>query len=191
MNHSPSPSPLSPSSPHWKSDKNETQYQQGFQYFGSNLYYTTARADSDAKNAIDVQANTGLSYNSATGIISGINASTTTKGVASFSTTNFTVASGAVSAKDITFGAGDDNTGVGSTTTRTLGGQLNVLGDYSQGIQTTATAGQILVAGRNATLSSKGVASFGAYADSAGEGTRQFTLTAGDVAINAVDGGWY
>jgi len=35
---------------------------------GSNLYYTTARADSDAKNA--VSAGTGLSYSSATGVFS-------------------------------------------------------------------------------------------------------------------------
>jgi hypothetical protein len=35
---------------------------------GTNLYYTTARADSDAKNAISV--NGDLSYNSATGVIS-------------------------------------------------------------------------------------------------------------------------
>ena len=155
----------------------------------TNLYYTTARADSDAKNAIS--AGEGLDYNPATGVISGEDATTTNKGIASFNTTHFSVSSGAVSANNITFSAGDDNTGSSGTTTRTLGGTLNIHGDFSQGIQTTSSAGQILVVGRNATNTSKGVVSFGGYADdSAGTGY-QFTVTNGDVSIATIDGGTY
>jgi hypothetical protein len=155
----------------------------------TNLYYTTARADSDAKNAIS--AGEGIDYNATTGEISAELASETNLGVATFDGTHFTVTSGDVTANDIIFGAGDDNSGQLSTTNTTLGGSLNIYGDFSQGIQTTSSAGQILIVGRNATNTSKGVASFGAWADSAGSGVRQFTITAGDVAINAIDGGTY
>jgi len=159
----------------------------------TNLYYTTARVDSDMGDIL--QSGTGISVTEGAGIITiaGTDAAAdgTTKGIATFNSTNFSASSGVISAADITFSAGDDNSGSSGTTTRTLGGTLNIHGDFSQGIQTTASAGQILIVGRNATVSSKGVASFGTYADSAGEGTRQFTLTSGDVAINAVDGGFY
>ncbi|MEB3269959.1 MAG: hypothetical protein VKJ09_15570, partial [Leptolyngbya sp.] len=96
----------------------------------TNLYYTTARADSDARHAVSVTDAGGdgsLSYNSGSGIFtytgpsasevrahfsatapitltSGViaanNATTTTKGVASFSSDNFAVASGVVTIKD-------------------------------------------------------------------------------------------
>jgi len=159
----------------------------------TNLYYTTARVDSDMGDIL--QGGTGISVTEGAGTITiaGTDAAAdgSTKGIATFNSTNFSSSSGVISAADITFSAGDDNGGSSGTTTRTLGGTLNIHGDFSQGIQTTASAGQILIVGRNATQTSKGVASFGTYADSAGEGTRQFTLTAGDVAINAVDGGWY
>jgi len=155
----------------------------------SNLYYTTARADSDAKNAISVGE--GLDYNPATGAIEAELASETNLGVATFDGTHFTVTSGDVTANNITIGAGDDVNGQTGTTNTTLGGSLDIVGDHSQGIITSSSAGQILVVGRNATNTSKGVASFGAWADSAGSGVRQFTITAGDVAINAIDGGTY
>lgn len=96
----------------------------------TNLYYTSARADSDAKNAIsitDAGGDGSLSYNSSTGVltytgpsasevrahfsagegidissgsISGEDATTTNKGIASFSSTNFSTSSGAVSIKN-------------------------------------------------------------------------------------------
>ena len=96
-----------------------------------------------------------------------------------------------LTANNITFSAGNDNAGSTGTTGRTLGGTLNIHGDFDQGITTIASAGQILIQGRNATLSGRGIASFGTYADSVGEGTRQFTVSTGEVGINAVDGGWY
>ena len=155
----------------------------------SNLYYTDARADSAAKNA--VSAGEGLDYNPATGVISGEDATDTNKGIASFSSTHFSVSSGAVTANDITFGAGNTNTGQASTTNTTLGGSLNVFGDWTQGINVTSNVGQLTVAGRNATTTTKGVASFGGFAgDSVGTGY-QFSITAGNVSIATIDGGTY
>lgn len=60
--------------------------------------------DSDANSltyqGAILQPSTGLSYDSATNVLSGINATTSTKGVASFATANFSVSTGAVSIKD-------------------------------------------------------------------------------------------
>lgn len=159
----------------------------------SNRYYTRGRVDSNFTEFLG-SGGTGITitHNPFEHIIEADIATTSAVGIASFNSTNFAVnGSGQVTSQDITFSAGDDVNGSSGTTTRTLGGTLNIHGDHSQGIITSASAGQILIGGRNATQTSKGVASFGAYADSAGEGTRQFTLTTGDVAINAVDGGWY
>ena len=52
-------------------------------------------------------------------------------------------------------------------------------------------AGTLTISGEDATLTNKGIASFGGYADSAGGGTRQFSVTSGDVTIVALDGGTY
>lgn len=159
----------------------------------TNLYFTDERVDDRIAALLQEGEGIDITYDDALGTltITGEDATTTNKGIASFNTNHFSVTSGAVGAKDITFGAGDDNTGQASTTNTTLGGSLNIFGDFSQGIQTTSSAGQILIVGRNSTNTSKGVASFGAYAgDSAGTGY-QFTVTNGDVAIATVDGGVY
>jgi hypothetical protein len=117
----------------------------------------------------------------------------TTKGVAAFNSTNFSAASGVISTEDITLYSGDDQNGQGSGIAATAGESFNIYGDFSQGIQTNITGGNLIVTGRNATVSSKGVASFGAYADSATDplAIRQFTITSGDVALTTVDGGTY
>jgi hypothetical protein len=59
---------------------------------GTNLYFTNARAQAA------ISAGEGIDINA--GSISGEDASTTNKGIASFSSTDFTVSSGAVSLKD-------------------------------------------------------------------------------------------
>jgi hypothetical protein len=105
-----------------------------------------------------------------------------TKGVATFNSTHFSDASGVISANDITLYSGDDVNGQGAGIAATIGESFNIYGDFSQGIETTVSGGNLLVAGRNATTTSKGVASFD---------SDQFTLTAGAVAISQIDGGTY
>lgn len=58
----------------------------------SNLYYTNARS----RAALSVTGSTGLTYNDSTGVLAGLDATTSVKGVASFASANFTVTSGAV-----------------------------------------------------------------------------------------------
>ena len=52
-----------------------------------------------ARNAISVTGSTGLSYTSSTGVLAGVNATTSTKGVASFNSASFSTSSGAISIK--------------------------------------------------------------------------------------------
>lgn len=115
----------------------------GIASFNSTNFSVTSGAVSIADNGIalgtkttgdyvatvGVTAGTGLSV-TGTGegagvVLAGVDASTTTKGVASFATANFTVTSGAVAAKDITLGSSTLTLG---STTSTLAGlqQLTV-----------------------------------------------------------------
>ena len=146
---------------------------------------------------LTIAGGTGMST-TATGstvTINGTNAAAdgSTKGIASFNATHFTAASGNISANDITLTSGDDQNGAGSGIAATIGESFNIFGDFSQGIQTNITSGNLIVTGRNATVSSKGVASFSTFADSANDplSIRQFTITSGDVALTTVDGGTY
>lgn len=146
---------------------------------------------------ITIAGGTGMAT-TATGTtvtVAGTNAAAdgSTKGIASFNSTHFSASSGNISAADITLTSGDDQNGAGSGIAATIGESFNIYGDFSQGIQTNITGGNLIVTGRNATASSKGVVSFSTAADSAGDGTsiKQFTITSGDVALTTVDGGSY
>lgn len=126
---------------------------------------------------VTVTAGTGLAITGTAGegtsyVLSGVNASTTVKGVASFATANFTVTDGAVAAKDITLGT--STLTLGSTTTAVAGlTQLDVDNVRVDGntISTTDIDG-------NLVLSPNGTATVVApagYKDRLGFGTNSFT----------------
>ncbi len=89
-----------------------------FAFTGSNDNVNTASSVNLKTQGLIVSASEGIdvSVSGQTLTISGEDATTTNKGIASFSTTNFNVAAGAVSSKDITI----NGTGV------TLGGTRNI-----------------------------------------------------------------
>ena len=93
-------------------------------------------------------------------------ASTSNKGVASFSTTNFTVSSGAVTAKDITL------TSDSGSATNSIGETFTVSG--GEGIDTSATGSTLTIAAEDASSSNKGVASFS---------SDHFTVSSGAVTL--------
>ena len=143
----------------------------------TNLYYSSVLADSDAKNAISVQSSTGLSYNPSTGVISGVNATTSIKGVASFNGTHFSTSNGNVSAQNITIVTGDAN-----SKAFTLGSSINLNGSSTAGITTSTTGGNLVVSAVNASTTQRGTASFD---------SDNFTVTTGEVSIVSIDGGTY
>lgn len=98
--------------------------------------------------------------------ISGENASTTNKGVASFNSTHFSVTNGAVSANDLTF-----NSDSGSAAS-TIGESFSIVG--GEGIDTSAVGTTITITAELATTTNAGVASFSSNSfnvDTAGEVT--------------------
>jgi hypothetical protein len=94
----------------------------------TKLFYTSARADSDARNAISVTASTGLSYTPATGVLAGVTATTSgTKGVASFSSADFSISSGEVSITSLSNAQLDNSSVVIGATTVNLGDTITDL----------------------------------------------------------------
>lgn len=157
-----------------------------------NISFTTdgpGSVDKTLGQTLNIAGNStqGVSTSIVSGevVVTVTDATTSQLGVASFNSAMFSVSNGAVSSNDITI-----NGGSGSPLLKTLGESLTITG--SSPIQTSADGNNTLtISATDASVTAKGVANFGTYADSAGEGTRQFTVSSGNVGINAIDGGWY
>jgi hypothetical protein len=151
-----------------------------------NLYFTTDRVDSALTSLLVAGEGIDITDGAGTYTFSVEDASETNKGIATFDGTNFTVTSGDVTTNDITITTGSGSAAI------TNGETLQVKGTAVAGITTTAdSASRITLSAVASTLTQRGTASFGGYADSAGEGTRQFSVSSGDVSIAAIDGGWF
>ena len=98
-------------------------------------------------------------------------ATTSAKGVASFATADFGVSSGAVSLNDAVVKSVRANSGL----TTPSGHKFNIVGDSSQGITTSGSGANVTVTVADATVSTKGVASFA---------TADFGVSSGAVSLN-------
>ena len=147
---------------------------------GTNLYYTTARVDSDMGDIL--VAGTGISVTPGAGVITvaGTNAAAdgSTKGIAAFDATHFAAASGVISANDITL------SGDAGSAAATLGETFTIAGTSAQGISTSGTGTSITITAANATTSAKGVAQFTSSMFDVASGV----VSAKDITFNAGTG---
>lgn len=102
--------------------------------------------------------------------ISGEDATTTNKGIASFATADFGVSSGAVSLNDAVVKSITTDASAATPSNHTF----KIDGDSAQGLSTSGSGSTVTITAANATTSSKGVASF-ASAD--------FSVSSGAVSI--------
>jgi|TARA_Y100000034_G_scaffold53943_2_gene66147 hypothetical protein len=147
----------------------------------SNLYHTSERVDDRVGSLVVAGEGIDVTYDDGAGTLTfdGEDATTGDKGIASFSSSDFSVASGAVSVtslsnsqldnSSITMAAesgSSDAVSLGETFTFTAG----------EGIDTTMGTNAVTIAGELASETNAGVATF--------DGT-DFTVTGGDVTIKA------
>jgi hypothetical protein len=160
-----------------------------FQSVGGTL---DIAADSGTDNGVVLGTDT-LTITGGTGIstsvtgdtitVNGDDATTSTKGIASFDTNHFTVSTGAVTIKASSIENGDlvnptisIAADTGTTNAVDLGDTLTIQSGTGTGIATSVSGDVLTVSGVDATTSTKGVASFAAS---------DFAVTTGAVSIKA------